>query len=533
MVAIHGRALLRRAISIVRRHYNRCFTNLSHARGGPTILGPSSSFVHGNTNTPSPNVAPAPPKTTHTHVAPNGQIPKGRKQGRVKRKRYNQLARHNSTLSVPVGFPDDPLEKTILRQISKHKRKGGRKRDDRDSEAADNAQAGGTLRDQYKLLTNHGTTNEHDAFVMSELESLIFDKDRREGEFDMKEVSERVKGQAAVRKARLRKETDRAERLRKVEVKKAAEAERLRELEELEKREERERLLKMEELERREEKERADRWKDQRLAQLEREKVAAVDELAREKAGRMHSKLQRVFKDREQRHREEEYRKQGRYLKLAVDHEVGLLCDNAILKKRLREADDVIQQACNQRDHVAQEVEEEKTRRLRVEESLHRWKELVKAHFPGGQQQQNPGQHVQQEQPQEQLQEQPEPEQHPPLEDQFELYEKKWQLLRSGVDIDGSAVHLIFFSQIPWPVINMIPTHPSQIQPQNILEFFTHPLHEEPNAKKRSRKTRDELKRWHPDRFNMTILPKVHEEDKAAVVEAVRMVAHVLTDLLY
>ena len=174
---------------------------------------------------------------------------------------------------------------------------------------------------------------------------------------------------------------------------------------------------------------------------------------------------------------------------------------------------------------MKQGKEKEKARRLRVEESLHRWKESMQEYFPGGQQEQGPSQ-------QQQLQQQ-----FPSLEAQFELYEKKWEVLRSGVDIDGTTkIHLIFFSQIPWPVVNVTPTDPSQIRPEHIQEFFVHPLREKPDASGNRRNkrliARDELMKWHSDRFDQVVLSKVQEEDKQAASEAAGMIARVLTDML-
>ena len=481
MVAIHGRSLLSRAVSILRRHCNRYFTNISHARGRPTILGPSSSFTHGNLNTPFPAVVSIPPKRFQAQVAPNAQIPRVRKLGRVKSKGYFDLAKNTSTNLVPGGFRLDPVKKQILRKASKNKHRG-RKHRKHDYETDDDAQSD---QDQDERLAS-----EHEAFVRTQFESLMFDKARREGEFEVKEVSERVKREAVERKARMRWETTEAERLRK-----------------------------MEELEKREEKERADRWKDQRLAQLEREKAVAVTELAREKAERKHSRLRWVFKDQQQRQKDEAHWKRLRERE-------------AMLLTNLQVTDNAFKRACNERDHVVQEIEEEKAKRLRVEESLRRWKESMKQYFPGGQQ----GPDQQQEQPQQQHQELPQPRQLLPLEEQFKLYEKKWEVLRSGVDIDGTKVHLISFSQIPWPVINMTLTDPSQILPEHIREFVLHPLRDKLNAggKRRSkkRKATDELLKWHSDRFTPAVLSKVREEDKAAATAAAGEVAKVLTSLI-
>jgi len=479
MVAINGREVLRRAVDILCTHYNRWFN------GQPTALGRSSSFVHPNLDEPVHKPAPPPLKKTRSHVISSGRVAKGRKQGRVKRKRYNEIARENSTVFVPGGPPKKKKKETRC-QDTDNDLQDDYEPIECDPEPVDETQS------------NDKAAKENEAFVKKEIDSLLFDKFKRETQFEVKVVSERVKGKAGERKARLEREKREAER-----------------------------LWKMSELERREEKERSNRWKDQRLAQLEKEKEDAKSELAREKIERKQSKLQRVFKEQQQRRRDEERWRQLREedARLAAEREGDLLRENAMLQDNIRATDGAFQRACNEREHMRQEKEGERTRRLRAEESLHRWKDLMKEYFPGGQQEQGQGQQ------QERLQQQP-----PSLEAQFELYEKKWEILRSGVDIDGTKIHLIFFSQIPWPVVNMTPADPSQILPGHIQEFLMHPLREKPDAsgkiRNRRLKARDELMKWHSDKFDQVVLSKVREEDKQAASEVAGMISRVLTDMM-
>ena len=490
MVAINGREVLRRAVDILCTHYNRCVTKLFH--GQPAALGHSNSFVHPDLSEPVHKLALLPPKDTRTQVAPNGRISKVRKQGRVKRKRYNDLARDNSTVFVPGGFRKKAPEKKPHSKNTGQGLQDGYEPIDCDPEPAEETQ--GRCEPQ----------SNHEAFVRKQFDSLMFDKFKRESQFEAKVVSERVKGKAVERMARLERETRRAEK-----------------------------LWKMQELERQEERERTDRWKDQRLAQLEKEKRVAKSELAREKVERKQSKLQRVFKEQQQRHKDEEHWKQlrERDARLAAEREGNLLRENAMLQDNLRATDNAFRRACNEKEHMRQEKEGERARRLRAEESLYRWKELMKEYFPGGQQGQDRGQ-----QQERSRQQPPLPQQLPSLEAQFELYERKWEVLRSGLDIDGTKVHLISFSQIPWPVVNMTPTDPSQIRPEHIQEFLMHPLRVGLDASGKGRnkrlKARDELMKWHSDKFDQIVLSKVREEDKQAASEVAGMITRVLTDML-
>lgn len=490
MVAICGREVLRRAADVLCAQYNRCLDTLFY--GQPTVPSRSISFVQTSLSNPPPKLAPKPLKKTWSQTALNGRIPKGRRKGRVQRRRYNEIAKENSTIFVPGGFPKtDEKEK---KPDQKDTDDDGYQPIDRDLETTEEAQAGWTLEGPQP---DHEAFNERQAFVKKELQSLLFEKDKREAIFKAKMVSERVKAHAGERKARLKRETKEAER-----------------------------LWKMQEIEKREERERADRWKDKRLAQLEKEKLAAESELAREKVERKQSKLQRVFKEQQRRRRDEEHWKQLRDkdAKSAAQREEKLERENAMLQDNMRATDDAFQKASNEKEHLRQEKEEERARRLRAEESLYRWRELMKEYFPEDEQEEHPGKLRRQ------------PSLPPSLAAQFKLYEKKWEVLRSGLDIDGTKVHLIFFSQIPWPVINMTPTDPSQLLPERIKQFLIHPLREKPDSrglrKTRRSRARDELKRWHSDKFNQIVLSKVREEDRQAASEAAGMVARVLTEML-
>jgi len=477
MVAINGRKAIRHAVDILLTQYNNCITLFY---GQPTALSPSSSFVDPNLSEPVHTLAPLP-----SEDAPNERVSKCRKQGRVKRKRYNELAKDNSTVFLPGGFAKTTEESPS--NDADHNLQDDYEPIDCDPRPADETQG------RSEPQSDPEAANDNEAIVKKGFESH---KSRRESGFKVKMVSERVEGMTVERKAWVEWDKRRSER-----------------------------LWKMMELERQEERDGANRWKDQRLAQLEKEKQAAENELAREKISRKHSKLQRVFKDQEQRKKDEEHwkRLRERDAKLATEREGKLRRENAVLQDNIRATDNAFQRVCSERDHIKQEKEEERARRLRAEEDLRRWKELMEEYFPGGQQGQDRGQ-------------QQEPQQEPPsLEAQFELYEKKWEILRSGIDIDGTEIHLIYFSQIPWPVVNMTPTDPSQIQPEHIREFLTHRLREKLDASGRRNGrliAKDELMRWHSDKFDRVVLSKVQEEDKQAASEAAGMIARVLTDML-
>ena len=281
-----------------------------------------------------------------------------------------------------------------------------------------------------------------------------------------------------------------------------------------------EKLHRMQDLEQSERKERAKRRKDKKIAQLEKERNNTQAELTRERIQRQQSRLERSFKARQRRHQDAEIwrRRMEKEAMLAAAREEELRQENSTLRDNLQVTDTAFQQACQEREYWRGEMEEEKVQRLRTEETLRQWEELMSKYFPAG----DPPPYTS-----EQLQEPPS------VEAQFELYEQKWTVLRAGVDIDGSKIHIVNFYQIPWPVINMTVTHPNQIQPQHVREFLAHPLRSEiyPTLNERQR-VRYELMRWHPDKFQNTVVSKVREEDKASAIEASGIICRILTKML-
>lgn len=520
MVAINGRDVLSRALNLVRTNYHYYIFGKS---GEPTIPSHPTSSVHSKKATA------------------NGPAPKRRKQDRVERKRCNHLARSNSAVMIPGSVPKDRKSQALARHNSTAT-KPSRSPKDRKSQAEPPAQ------EQRGKRPDLNQAKKEEELIRTELDSLMFDKSIREEWFKVTAISERVKAGAVERRARLDGETKKAE--------KPGEAQ---------------------ELERREEKERSVKWKDKRLAELETKAKLAQSELDREKLKREHSRLKRVFQEQERRHKDEERWKQAREkeAKLAADRERNLQLENAILQKTLESKEIDVKRACAERDYVKQKRESDKAARLRAEENLlrfteglNRWDELIKEHFGGQQPQDNP------DEPQETPQPQPQPElsqsqserlqleqplqveqsrfqfelpqlqlQQPRLQRkqdqqaQFLLYEKRWQYIRSGINADGSADVLpVSFSQIPWPVIDVIPTHPGQLLPEHIKAFVMHPRRLRPGRQglrlSMSQRATEELSKWTCDQFNLIVLSKVREEDRAATAEAAGIVVAALTSML-
>ena len=93
MVAINGREVIGRAVGIFHTYYNLFFSKLSFTRL-PGSLGGSASSVR---------------RRASIRVTPNDPVSKGRKKGRGKPKRSNNLARDNSSVFLPGGFRREHL----------------------------------------------------------------------------------------------------------------------------------------------------------------------------------------------------------------------------------------------------------------------------------------------------------------------------------------------------------------------------------------------------------------------------------------
>jgi len=102
-------------------------------------------------------------------------------------------------------------------------------------------------------------------------------------------------------------------------------------------------------------------------------------------------------------------------------------------------------------------------------------------------------------------------------------YESRWRFLQS------SPEELLTFQTVPWPLI-ATPSSPSSISGKNISFLLLSPLHS--GHKSRKERIREAMQRWHNDKFEPRILPRVVERDRGAVKEGVDIVVRCLNDLL-
>ncbi|KAK0485721.1 hypothetical protein IW261DRAFT_743902 [Armillaria novae-zelandiae] len=109
----------------------------------------------------------------------------------------------------------------------------------------------------------------------------------------------------------------------------------------------------------------------------------------------------------------------------------------------------------------------------------------------------------------------------------YHLYESKWAVLKSG---DLASTDQPAFSNFPWPCFETISAE-VDLTSEKVRRFLLDPAR--PNAKDKGKKEiiKEELLRWHPDKF-VKIIPLVHESEREKVSAAAKTVGRIITDLL-
>jgi hypothetical protein len=108
------------------------------------------------------------------------------------------------------------------------------------------------------------------------------------------------------------------------------------------------------------------------------------------------------------------------------------------------------------------------------------------------------------------------------------LYEEKWAFLRSNA-VKAESVSGFF---VPWPSFEDIRCV-EDITKERVVAFVCHPLRGQVQCAGggQARSLRSEMLRWHPDKFEGTVLGKVADDERDAVKEAAGRVARILTEL--
>ncbi|KAI0367176.1 hypothetical protein BV20DRAFT_950613 [Pilatotrama ljubarskyi] len=103
----------------------------------------------------------------------------------------------------------------------------------------------------------------------------------------------------------------------------------------------------------------------------------------------------------------------------------------------------------------------------------------------------------------------------------FEDHELRWATL-ANLDV-------LSWQLFPWPMLKQ-PSDPEQVTYPEVQAYVLSPHH--PGDKSQKDRIKDHLRKWHPDRFETKLLPKVREDEREKVKEGAGAVARHLNKLL-
>ena len=92
-----------------------------------------------------------------------------------------------------------------------------------------------------------------------------------------------------------------------------------------------------------------------------------------------------------------------------------------------------------------------------------------------------------------------------------------------------SATDAASWSNFPWPMLKK-PSNPEELTTTTISAYILNPYY--PSEKSEKDRIKEHIRRWHPDRFETKLLPKVTSEDREKVKEGAGQVVRSLNELL-
>jgi hypothetical protein len=105
----------------------------------------------------------------------------------------------------------------------------------------------------------------------------------------------------------------------------------------------------------------------------------------------------------------------------------------------------------------------------------------------------------------------------------FEAHENKWRQLK---DCDNLG-----WNSFAWPVFKR-PTEPEEMTASAIGAYVLSRYAADASSKSSKDRIKDHIKRWHPDKFETRILPRVVEEERERVKAGAGFVVRGLNELL-
>lgn len=108
----------------------------------------------------------------------------------------------------------------------------------------------------------------------------------------------------------------------------------------------------------------------------------------------------------------------------------------------------------------------------------------------------------------------------------LEEYELKWNVLKTDQHIP-----VIYFYEVPWPLITQVQSFDDFTAPA-ISYFVQHPLRTGFEGKTPRERVKAEIRRWHPDKFNTKVLPRMFPDHAEFAKDAAGRVVRILTQML-
>lgn len=108
--------------------------------------------------------------------------------------------------------------------------------------------------------------------------------------------------------------------------------------------------------------------------------------------------------------------------------------------------------------------------------------------------------------------------------DARDTYDRRWVALLNSKSVDLS------FGDVPWPVQGR--TEVSEVTPDTISAFLFPFGSDVGRGKTRKEVLREEMLRFHPDKFEGRVMPRVRSEDRDSVREGANAVARAVMTLM-
>lgn len=113
------------------------------------------------------------------------------------------------------------------------------------------------------------------------------------------------------------------------------------------------------------------------------------------------------------------------------------------------------------------------------------------------------------------------------LQQLFALYEAKWAELKTNHTLSSIDVR-----ELPWPSLALKHFTVQEFTREDVLSFVFHPLRPYPMQKSAKDRVKVEVLRFHPDKFDALVLPKVREEQRALAQELAGAAVRALTTIM-